>query len=108
MVSGSTQQPIQSNIQIPTSGTVQQPGPSSPCTPPQTAAIVATSIQPTTQVFGVSATLVSTTPASVKIPQVSLPQLGPTVQTSIQMPVGQASTIATIATSQPQFTYQLY
>ena len=43
----------------------------------------------------------------MQIPQVSVPQSGPTVQTSVQMPVGQAGT-STIATSQPQFIYQPY
>ena len=76
LVYGPTQQPIQPTIQIPAFGTVQQCGTSSPCTPPQT---TATFVQPTTPISGVSAAPVSTTPASEKIPQVSVPQSGPTV-----------------------------
>ena len=43
----------------------------------------------------------------MQIPQVSVPQLGPSVQTSVQVPAGQAST-STVVTSQPQFMYQPY
>ena len=47
------------------------------------------------------------TPVSVQIPQVSVPQSGPSVQTSVQIPIGQTGT-STVVTSQPQFTYQPY
>ena len=83
LVSGSTQQPIQPLAQTPAPSLVQQPGPSSPQTPSKSAATIATSVQPTTPFSGVSVALVSTIPASVQTPQVSVPQSGPTVQTSV-------------------------
>ena len=43
----------------------------------------------------------------MQIPQASVPQSGPTIQTTVQMPTGQAGT-STIFSSQPQFTYQPY
>lgn len=81
--------------------------PSTPRTLPQTSVVAATSVQPTTPISGVYVAPVSTTPISVKNPQVSVPQSGPTIQTMVQMPMGQSSTNA-ILTSQPQFTYQPY
>lgn len=107
LVFGPTQQPVQPTVQIPELGLVQQHGPSTPHTPPQTVATIATSIQPTTPVSGVFVAPISTIPASVKIPQVFVLQSGPTVQTLVQMPTGQAGT-STIATSQTQFIYQPY
>lgn len=80
LVSTSTQQPVQSIIQTSASSLVSQPGPSTPCTPPQmTDATIATSIPSTPPMFGVSTTLVSNVPAST--PQAYLPQYGPTIQT---------------------------
>ena len=55
--------------------------------------------------MGVSTTPVFTVPVS--IPQVSLPQSGPTIQTLVQMLVGQPGP-SMVVTSQPQFTYQAY
>lgn len=102
------QQPIQPTVQTSAPGLVQQPRPSSPRTPPQTAAATtAASVQPTTPVSRVLVALVSTVPASVQTPQASLPQSGPTIQILVQMPIGQASP-STVVTSQPQFTYQPY
>ena len=103
IVSGSTQQPAQSAIQTPALSSVQQAGPSTPQTPPRTAATAATSVQSSTPVSGVSVVPSSTTPVSVQIPQVSVPQSGP----SVQIPIGQTG-ISTVVTSQPQFTYQPY
>jgi len=76
LVSGPTQQPIQPTVQIP-APLVQQLGPSTPQTPPQTTETTATSVQPITPVSGVSVAPVSTIPASMKIPQVSVPQSRP-------------------------------
>ena len=97
---GPTQQPVQPTIQISTPSPIQQPRPSTPSTPPQTYTTAATSIQPTTPISGVSAAPVSSIPASMQIPQVSVPQSGPTIQTTVQMPTGQFGT-STILTSQP-------
>jgi len=73
---------------------------------PQTvAATAATSVPSTPPTSGVSTAPVSTVPVSIL--QASLPQSRPTVQTSIQMPVGQPGP-STVVTSQPQFTYQPY
>jgi len=69
------------------------------------AATAATSVSSTPPTSGVYTTSVSTVPMSV--PQASLPQSGPTIQTSVQMPVGQPGP-STVVTSQPQFTYQPY
>ena len=77
-----------------------------PRTLPQTVAATATtSVQSTTPTSGVSTASVSTVPIST--PQTSLPQSGSTIQTSVQMPVGQPGS-RTVVTSQPQFTYQPY
>ena len=73
LVSGPTQQPVQPTVQIPAPGSIQQPGPSTPQTPPQTTAAIETFVQPTTPVSVVSVALVSSIPASVQIPQVSVP-----------------------------------
>ena len=70
-----------------------------------TVAATTASVQSTPPTSRVSVALVSIVPAST--PQASLPQSGPTIQTSIQMPVGQPGPSA-IITSQPQFTYQPY
>ena len=107
LVSSPTQQPVQPTIQIPAPSFVMQSAPSTPQTLPQTAATAATSVQPITPISGVSVTPSSSIPASVQIPQVSVPQSGPSVQTSVQMPAGQDGT-STVVTSQPQFTYQPY
>ena len=108
MVSGPTQQPIQPTVQTSAPGVVHQPRPSSPRTPPQTtAATTAASVQSTPPTSGVRTAPVSIVPTSVKIPQASLPQSGPTVQTSVQMPIGEPGP-STVVTSQPQFTYQPY
>ena len=96
LVSCSPQQPVQTTIQTSAPSVVSQPRPSSPRTPPQTdAAIAATSIPSTPSTSGVSTVPVSTVPVS--IPQASLPQSGPTIQTSVQIPVGQPgpSTVVT-------------
>jgi len=103
LVSGSIQQSIQSTIQTSASSIVSQPEPNTPRTPPQTTA--ATSVPSTPPTSRVSTTPVSTVP--VLIPQASLPQSGPTVQTSVQMPVGKPGP-SMVVTSQPQFTYQPY
>jgi len=106
LVSGSIQQPIQSTIQTFASSVVSQPGPSTPRTLPQmTAATAATFVPSTPPTSGVSTAPVSIVPVS--IPQVSFPQSGPTIQTSVQMLVGQPGP-STVVTSQPQFTYQPY
>ena len=85
---------------------VSQLGPSTPRTPPQTAAAtIAISTPSTTLTSGVSTAPVSTTPTS--IPQASLPQSGPTIQTMVQILVGQPGP-STVVTAQPQFTYQPY
>ena len=106
LVSGSTQQPVQSTIQTSAPSVVSQFGPSTPRTPPQkTAATTATSAPSTPLTSGISTAQTSTIPAS--IPQVSLPQPGSTIQTLVQMPVGQLGP-STVVTSQPQFTYQPY
>ena len=106
LVSGSIQQPVQSTIQTSASSIVSQPGPSTPRTLPQTTATTAaTSVPSTPPTSGVSTALVSTIPVS--IPQASLSKSGPTVQTSVQMPVGKPGP-STVVTSQPQFTYQSY
>ena len=79
---GPTQQPIQPNIQVSAPGPVQQPGPSTPRT--LTQSVVATSVQATTPIPGVSAAPVSTTPqVSRQFPQVSVPQFGPIIQTTV-------------------------
>ena len=97
---------MQSNIQTYVPSVVSQPGPSTPRTPPQTTATTAaTSIQSTPPTSVVSATLVSTVPVST--PQTYLPPSGSTIQTSVQIPVGQPGS-STAVTSQPQFTYQPY
>lgn len=49
----------------------------------------------------------STPQTSIKIPQVSISQSGPIIQTTVQMPAGKTGT-SKIITSQPQFTYQPY
>ena len=106
LVSGSIQQPIQSTIQTFASSIVSQPGPSTPRTSPQTtAATAATSVPSTPPTSRVSTAPVST--VLVTIPQVSLPQSRPTIQTSVQMPVGKPG-LSMVVTSQPQFTYQPY
>jgi hypothetical protein len=106
LVSSSPQQPVQSNIQTFVPSVVSQSGPISPRTPSQTtAATTATSAPSTTLAFGVSTALVST--VSTTTPQTSLPLSGSTIQTSVQMPVGQPG-LSTVVTSQPQFIYQLY
>ena len=74
--SGPTQQPVQPTIQVSAPGSVQQPGPSTPQTLPQSFASAATSVQPTTPISGVSSAHVSTTLVSIQIPQVSMPQFG--------------------------------
>ena len=108
MVSGPTQQPVHPNVQTSVPSVVHQPGPSSPRTLPQiVSATTKTSVQSNPPTSGVSTTLVSIVPASVQTPQASLPQSGPTVQTLVQMPVGQLSP-STVVTIQPQFTYQPY
>ena len=107
IVSGPTQQHVQPTIQVPTPGSIQQTGPSTPQTPPQTIVATATFVQLTTPVSRVSVVPVSSIPASVQIPRVSVPQSGPTIQSTVQMPTGQTGT-SMIVSSQPQFTYQLY
>jgi len=87
LVSGPNQQPVQSTIQTSAPSMVSQLGPSTPRTPPQTAAAtIAISTPSTTLTSGVSTAPVSTTPTS--IPQASLPQSRPTIQTTVQIPVG--------------------
>jgi len=106
LVSGSTQQPVQPTIQTSALGVAHHSGPSSPRTPPQTTATtIAAYVQSTPPTSGVSTALVSIVPAST--PQASLPQSAPTIQTSVQMPVGQPSP-SMVVTSQSQFTYQPY
>ena len=103
----STQQSVQTTSPISTPGSIQQVGPSTPRTPPQidTPAI---SVQPSTPIHRVSAAPISAIPQiSVQILQVFVPRSGPTIQTTVQIPAGQASS-STVATSQPQFTYQPY
>lgn len=108
LVSGLTQQLVQPTVQTFTPGLVQQPRPSSPRTLPQIATTtIATSIQPTTPISRVLVALGSNVLVLVQTPQASLPQLGPTVQTSVQMIAGQAGP-GTAVTSQPQFIYQTY
>ena len=80
LVSGPTQQPVQPTVQIPAPSSIQQSGPSTPQTLPQT---TATSVQPITPISGVSVALSSSIPTSVQIPQVFVPQSGPSVQTSV-------------------------
>ena len=92
MVSGPTQQPVHPTVQTSAPSVVHQPGPSSPRTLPQTtAATTAASVQSTPPTSGVLTALVSTVPTSVQTPQASLPQLGTTVQTLLEMPVGQVN-----------------
>ena len=106
LVSGTPQQPVQSNIQTFVPLVVSQRGPSMPRTPPQTTApTAATSVQSSPPTSGVSTAPVSTVPVST--PQTSLPLSGSMIQTSVQMPVGQPCS-STVVTSQPKFTYQLY
>ena len=65
LVSGTPQQPVQSNIQTFVPSVVSQPGPSTPRTPPQTTATTAaTSVQSTPPTSGVSAAPISTVPVS--------------------------------------------
>ena len=100
------QQPIQPVFQTLASIPIQQSGPSTPTTPPQT--VAQTSVQPTTPIPRVfTASIISSPQTLLQIPQVSIPQSRPTIQTTVQMPVGQPGT-STIITSQPQFTYQPY
>ena len=99
LVFGSTQQLVQPTIQTSAPSVVSQPGPSSPRTLPQTTATTAaTFVQSTPPTFRVSTAPISIVPTST--PQASLPQSGPTIQTSVQMPVGQPSP-STVVTSQP-------
>ena len=56
-----SQQPVQPSIPTPASGPIQQPGPSSPSTPPKT--VVQTSVQPITPI-----------PVVFTIPVTSAPQ----------------------------------
>jgi len=104
-VSGSTQQPVQSNIQTSVTSVVTQ-SPIAPSTPSQaTAATTATSVPSTTLTTGVSTAPVSTVSATT--PQTSLPSSGSTIQTTVQMPVRQPG-LSTVVTTQPQFIYQPY
>lgn len=104
-VAGSTQQPVQSNIQTSVTSVVTQ-SPIAPSTPSQTtAATTATSVPSTTLTTGVSMAPVSTVSATT--PQTSLPSSGSRIQTTVQMPMGQPS-LSTVVTSQPQFIYQPY
>jgi len=106
LVFSSPQQPIQSTIQTSVPSVVSQPGPSTPRTPPQTAAATAaTSVQSTLPTSEVSTAPVSIVPVST--PHTYLPQSGSTIQTSVHIPVGQPGS-SMVVTSQPQFTYQLY
>ena len=69
----STQQSVQPTIPISAPGSVQQPGPSTPRTLPQTVA-AATYIQPSIPIYGVSVAPISAIPQiSIQIPQVSIP-----------------------------------
>ena len=75
-------------------------------TPPQT--VAHTFAQQTTPIPRVSTAPITSAPqTSALIPQVSIPQSGPTIQTTVQMTTRQPGT-STVITSQPQFTYQLY
>ena len=104
VVSGSPQQPqpVQLNVQTSVTSVVTQP-PIAPSTPSQT--IAATTATSTALTSGVSTTPVSTVSATT--PQTSLPLSGSTIQTMVQMPVGQPG-LSTVVTSQPRFTYQQY
>ena len=96
----STQQSVQPAITVSAPGLVQQLGPSTPRTLPQTT-LVAIFVQPSTPIPRVSAALVFSIPQiSVQIPQVSIPKLEPTIQTTVQMPAGQVGS-STIASIQP-------
>ena len=75
LVSGPTQQPIQTTIQTLAPSSIQQSAPSTPQNPPQTVATTATSVQPITPVSRVSVAPVSSIPASMQIPQVFVPLL---------------------------------
>ena len=106
LVSGSPQQPVESIVQTSAPSVASQSGPSMPRTPPQsTVATTVTFVSPTPPTSGVSTAPVSTIPVST--PQTSLPQSGPTVYTSVQIPVGQPG-LSTVVTNQPQFIQQPY
>jgi hypothetical protein len=96
------QQPVQSSVQTSVTSVVTQP-PIASSTPSQTAA--ATTAISTILTSGVSTAPVST--VSVTTPQTSIPLSGSTIQTTVQMPIGQPG-ISTVVTTQPQFVQPPY